>query len=114
MRTLLATIAVGALACALAAVALGAQLHAASTKTVKVGDDFFSKKKVTVKKDDTVKWTWGDGTKHKHTVTAKSGKWTSANKKTGTYKHKFGKTGTFRVYCATHPIDMKMKVVVEK
>jgi plastocyanin len=115
MRALLATLALVALACALAAAALGAELHAAAvTKTVKVRDDFFSKGKVTVKKDDSVKWTWGEGTKHKHTVTEEHGRWTSKEKKTGTYKHKFGKTGTFKVYCATHPIDMKMKVVVEK
>jgi len=114
MRALLATLALGALACALATAAPGAQVHAANTKTVKVGDDFFSKGKVTVKKDDRVKWTWGDGTKHKHTVTEEHGRWTSKEKKTGTYRHKFGKTGTFNVYCATHPLDMKMKVVVEK
>jgi plastocyanin len=113
MRQLSTAIAVAAGLGAFAASAAGAGTP--TTKSVKVGDDFFSKAKVSVKKGDIVRWTWGkNGTKHKHTVTEEHGNWTSKEKKTGTYKHTFGKTGTFRIYCATHPLDMKMKVVVSK
>jgi plastocyanin len=97
------------LALAVAPIATGAV-----AKTVKVRDDFFKPVAVTIKKGQTVKWSWGDGTNHKHTVTAKSGKWTSANKKTGTYKHTFKNAGKFTVLCTTHPQKMVMKVTVEK
>jgi plastocyanin len=86
----------------------------AVTKSVKVRDDFFKPTAVTVNKGDTVKWSWGDGTKHKHTVTAKNGKWTSQEKKTGTYKHTFKNAGKFTVLCAVHPKKMVMTVTVKK
>jgi plastocyanin len=86
----------------------------AVTKTVKVRDDFFKPTAVTVSKGDTVKWSWGDGTKHKHTVTAANGKWTSKEKKTGTYKHTFRNAGKFTVICAVHPKKMVMTVTVKK
>jgi plastocyanin len=99
----------------LAALLIASVASGAVTKTVKVRDDFFKPTAVTIKKGDTVKWSWGaDGTKHKHTVSAKSGKWTSANKKTGTYTHTFKNAGKFTVLCTTHPQKMVMKVTVEK
>ena len=108
MRRLLVLLAVP-LAIALAPVATGSD-----AKVVKVGDDFFKPVKVTVGKGQTVKWTWGNGTKHKHTVTEANGRFSSKKKKTGTYKHTFKKAGTFTIYCATHPSKMVMKVVVKK
>jgi plastocyanin len=85
----------------------------ADTPTVKVGDDFFAPKKVTITKGKTLHWTWGDGTKHKHTVTEEMGRFTSKKKKQGTYKHRFSKAGTFHIVCAVHD-DMTMKVTVKK
>ena len=112
MRKLLVIVVVAALA-AIPVAAVGHEGHVA--KTVKVRDDFFKPVAVTILKGEVVKWTWGpDGTKHKHTVTAGNGKWTSANKRTGTYKHTFRNAGTFTVLCATHPKKMIMKVTVKK
>lgn len=86
----------------------------AKTKTVHVGDDFYSTGKVKIKKGDSVKWTWGSGTQDAHTVTEVQDKWGSALKTSGTFKHKFKKAGTFTVFCTQHPDDMRMKVVVKK
>jgi plastocyanin len=96
------------------AAAAPAAVGAGVAKTVKVRDDFFKPTSVTVSKGQTVKWSWGDGTKHRHTVTAANGKWTSKEKKTGTYKHTFKKTGTFTVLCVVHPKKMVMEVKVKK
>ena len=116
MRKLLIPLAVAASLGAFAVTATGADLHAAKAKTkfVKVGDDFYSPTKVTVKPGDSVKWGWGNGTDDVHTVTESHGNWTSKRMTVGSFKHKFGKAGTFTIYCAEHPDDMRMRVVVTK
>jgi plastocyanin len=123
MRKLLTALFVAALLAALAVtgaqVAAGADVRAAATKPRKVvlGDDFFKPKRIEIRKGRTVKWFWGEdgsGTYNPHTVTEKNGRWSSKEKSAGTYKHKFGKKGTFRIYCGVHPEDMKMKVIVKQ
>jgi plastocyanin len=119
MKKLLTILAVAALLAALAVtgagVATGAKLHAAGkTKTVTVGDDFYSPKKITIKKGTTIKWVWQNGqTDNTHTVTDEKGRFTSKETDTGTYKHKFKKAGKFNIICAVHE-DMTMKVRVKK
>ncbi|HEX8067656.1 MAG TPA: plastocyanin/azurin family copper-binding protein [Thermoleophilaceae bacterium] len=128
MRRGLLTAAAAALAGSLA-VALGAggasagsaQLHAAaSTKTVKVGDDFFDPTKVTIRQKDVVKWVWvgADGkpgeTANEHTVTEIHDKFTSKLLTKGSYSRRFKTAGTFKILCAEHPDTMRMKVVVKK
>jgi plastocyanin len=83
-------------------------------KTVKVRDDFFKPVDITISKGKAVKWSWGDGTKHKHSITEYNGKFSSGLKKTGTYKHTFNKGGKFTVICSRHPNKMIMKVTVTK
>ena len=107
-----------ALAVTGAGVASGESVHAAATgpKKVLVGDDFYKPRPVEIRKGRTVKWFWGEdgsGTDNAHTVTEAKGRFTSAEKSMGTYKHKFGKKGTFRIYCAVHPDTMRMKVIVK-
>src|SRR2546421_5300922 len=118
MRKPLVILAVVALLAALAVTgagaAAGSHLREAKTKTVQVGDDFFAPTKVTIHRGGKVKWTWGGGTSHSHTVTEENGKFTSAEKTSGTYKHTFKKKGTFHIFCSVHPEQMQMKVVVKK
>jgi plastocyanin len=83
----------------------------AATKSATLKDDFFTKGKITIKKGDTVHWTWK--TDEKHTVTALNGKFTSKETKKGSYKRKFAKTGKFTVYCKVHPTVMRQKIVVK-
>jgi plastocyanin len=114
MRKLLVTLAAAGLLAGAAGSASGTRVHGAETPIVKVGDDFFAPQKVTIAKGTRLKWKWAsEGTNHKHTVTEEHGNWTSKKKKSGSYRHKFGKTGTFHIYCATHPHKMTMKVTVE-
>src|SRR5438477_543003 len=110
MRRLWTLVAVAGALGTLAVAASGATQH--KQKFVKVRDDFYAPTKVTVKKGDRVKWGWGKGTDHQHTVTEQHGKWTSTEKTIGSFKHTFRKTGTFKIYCADHPLDMRMKVIV--
>jgi plastocyanin len=84
----------------------------AATKTTKLQDDFFVKGKLTIKKGDTVVWSWK--TDDEHTVTEIHGRWGSTDPKTkGTVKHKFKKRGKFTVYCLVHPTIMRQKVIVK-
>ena len=100
---------------ALAAVALGLAVPAfAAGPTVKVRDDFYSPTAVTIKKGQTVTWSWGTATAHLHSVTRLNGAYGSALKRTGTFKHTFKNVGTYRFYCREHPEDMRMRVVVTK
>jgi plastocyanin len=84
---------------------------AATTKNTTLKDDFFTKSKITISKGTTVVWTWK--TKHKHTVSEFSGKWSSKPTKTGRFKHKFAKKGKFTVYCVVHPVEMRQRIIVK-
>ena len=85
---------------------------AAATKTASLQDDFFTKGKLTIKKNDTVVWKWN--TDDKHTVTEIHGKWGSTKEaKKDTVKHKFKKRGKFTVYCLVHPTVMRQKIIVK-
>ena len=127
MRKLLTVIAVVSLLAALAVTGVGAasgsakSLHAAGkTKTVEVSDDFYSPKKITIKRKTTVKWVWknattgGGQTDNEHSVVDEKGRFSSAEMDSGTYKHKFKKTGTFNIVCSVHPDTMTMRVKVKK
>src|SRR3954447_913383 len=52
-------------------------VHAAATKKIVIGDNFFKPKSITVKKGTTLKFYWGDtsnsGTEVEHNVTAVKG-----------------------------------------
>jgi plastocyanin len=87
--------------------------HAAATKTVRVGDVFFKKSKITIQSGDTVKWRWVGALPHDVTVTKGPRKFHSKTKMTGTYSKKLRKRGTYRYICTVHPQDMKGKIVVE-
>jgi plastocyanin len=78
-------------------------------KTVSVKDDSFSAKTVTITRGSTVTWRWtGDDS---HNVSGKG--FRSPVKRSGTYKHRFTKRGTFTYVCTLHADDgMRGKVVV--
>ena len=89
----------------------------AATKNVKVGDNYFVRDggvpTVTVKKNDTVRWSFAG--ERPHNVTVKSGpvKFRSPNKSSGTYKKKMTRAGTYVLYCTIHgQSDQSMKLRV--
>jgi plastocyanin len=100
----------------LASIAVAAVATAATkpppTKVTTLEDNYFTKGKLTIKKNTTVVWKWRD-TYEEHTVTDIKRKWGSKSKLSGSYRHKFAKKGTFTVYCKVHPVNMRQKIVVK-
>lgn len=89
----------------------------AATKAVKIGDTFFVKKgtkpTISIKKGDSVKWTWTG--KLPHNVTVKSGpvKFHSKTQKKGTYSETIKKAGTYKIFCSIHgPAVQSMTIKV--
>ena len=114
-RTVLAVVA-GALALALAgASALGAP----KPRTVKVGDDYYSPVKLTVKKGTKIKWSWLAGNADTHDVRLKSGpkgvkKFHSELAASDySYSKKLTVPGTYKIYCSLHR-EMRETIVVKR
>jgi len=101
----------------LAALLVAAAPAAAKTRNVKIGDDFFVRNSgvatVSVKKGTTVKWNWTGH--HQHNVVAQSGpsSFQSPLKKSGSFKKKMKKKGTYTIVCSIHAPDMRMKLKVK-
>jgi plastocyanin len=89
----------------------------AATTEVKVKDDFFKPKRVEIQKDDKVRWVWKGSNVHNVAI-KKPGKKAvfkrSAFKTDGKFSYTFGKTGTWKILCETHPENMRMKVIVSR
>lgn len=104
MRKPLVLVAVPVLVAALAIPAL------AATKSVRVGDNWFvrdteSTPTVTVKRNDYVRWRFvGD---RAHTVTVRRGpvRFDSGEKRSGVFRKRMTRTGTYRIYCRIHGAD---------
>ena len=102
MNKIISSLATAGVILAVAAPAL------AANKTVKVADDVFRAKTVTINKGNTVTWRWvGD---NPHNVKFKG--FSSKVQVNGTYKHTFRKRGTFRYVCTIHS-GMTGKVIVQ-
>jgi plastocyanin len=108
-------IVVAILACALAVLAATAM---ASTKSVKVGDNYYVRPsgvpRVTVSKGTTVKWRFVTGTGHSVTVSRGPARFSSGIRFSGSYRKKMRKRGTYTIYCTIHGAsDQKMKLIVK-
>lgn len=102
-----------------AAAAAAPTAHVAKTKTVKVADNFYSPKKLTVAKGTTVKWKWSNRNADTHDVylykQPKGVKhFQSAPAATFfSYKRKLRKAGTYKILCTFHE-GMKMRITVTR
>jgi plastocyanin len=91
---------------------------AAATKNVKVGDDYYVRAgnppTVAVKRGDTVKWNWRG--RRQHNVVVQSGpvNFQSALKRSGSYKRKMRRAGTYKIVCSIHAPDMAMTLKVRR
>ena len=112
MRKLVPVTLVAVLCAVLASQAL------AAGRTVKVGDDFFVRKgsvpTVTVKKGTRVTWRWVGKDLHNLTVAKGPARFRSDYQKSGTYRKKVTKTGTYTIVCSIHQPDMTMKLRVTR
>jgi plastocyanin len=117
IATLVAVAIPAALGVATAATASagGPTAQAAATRTVTIGDNYFSPRTLTVRKGTRVRWIWGPGgrgTVVDHNVTAvKGNRFASPD---ATKRAPFVKTitRTTTIYCTLHPTTMKMTIKV--
>jgi plastocyanin len=86
---------------------------AAVTKQVKVADDYFGAKHLTISKGGRVSWKWEGFLNHNVKVKTGPVKFHSKTQVVGTFSHVFTRKGTYVLYCTLHPETMKMTVVVK-
>jgi plastocyanin len=103
MRTLLLALIIALVAAAPAA---------AKTKSVKVGDDFFKAKSVTVHKGTTIRWNWIGHDVHNVVVQKGPKHFQSGLKSKGHFARKLKTRGTYKIICSIHQPDMRMTIKV--
>jgi plastocyanin len=95
-----------ALAVAVAVAGAFAATAIAATKTVEVDDNYFVKRSgshsVSVKRGDTVRWTWEGSNPHNVTVRSGPTRFRSKTQSSGSYRKKVTRAGTYRIVCTLH------------
>ena len=91
-----------------AALAAGmtASLAFGATKRVRVSGFKFTPKTITIKRGDTVRWSWAGSIPHN----VKGSGFKSKTNRRVTYRRKFSRKGTYRYVCTLHS---SMKVTVK-
>jgi plastocyanin len=94
-------------------------VHAAATRTIQLGDNFFKPKAVTVKKGTVLKFIWGpnnSGTAVEHNVTGVKGNTFRSTPDTRRPDKPFRKriTKTTSIVCTIHATTMKLTVKVKR
>ena len=97
---------------AFAVAALLMPATALAATRVRVKDDKFSARSLTIAKGTTVRWVWKGHSRHNVTVVSGPRSFRSATKRSGTFSHRFTKRGTYRLLCTVHAPKMKMTVTV--
>jgi plastocyanin len=125
MRRTLSGLAVlaGATALAVAPATAGTSAptaHAARTKTVQIGDNYYAPVTLTVHKGDYVRWRWPDVGFDSHDVKLKRGpsgakKFHSAFASSAySYKRRLTVRGTYKIICTFHEQEMFMTIKVTR
>jgi plastocyanin len=103
---------------AAATAALAVPALAATTRSVKVGDNYFVKDggspTVTVKQNTRVRWNWAGDSLHNVTVKKGPVRFHSRSQTSGSYTKTLTRRGTYRIYCTIHGIadqSMTLRVV---
>ena len=98
-------------AVSLALVALAAAPAAA--KTVRVGDNWFSPKELTVAQHSTVTWRFVGDKVHKVKVKSGPQRFSSPVRSSGKYSRHMMRRGTYRIVCPIHAGSQKMTLKVK-
>ncbi|MGO9882710.1 MAG: plastocyanin/azurin family copper-binding protein [Solirubrobacteraceae bacterium] len=78
---------------------------------VKVKDDYFSPRTLTVSRGAKVTWSWAGVLLHNVTVQSGPVKFHSRTQDKGSFSHVFTKPGVYHLECTIHP-HMKMTITV--
>src|SRR6476659_6189086 len=108
MKKALVLVLIAALAGVAGAVAIPAF---AATRTVKLGDNFFRPKTLSVKRGTTVLFKWTGSAPHNVTVTSGPKKFHSRTQTKGSFKATPHTKGTYKIVCTIHA-GMKMTLKV--
>ena len=115
-RHLLAAFLVGALALALAGASAAS---GPKPRTVRVGDDYYSRTKLTVRKGTKIRWVWNSDNADSHDVRLRRGpkgvkKFHSELAASDySFSKRLKKPGTYKIYCSLHR-EMRMTIVVKR
>ncbi|HEX4010601.1 MAG TPA: plastocyanin/azurin family copper-binding protein [Solirubrobacteraceae bacterium] len=98
-------------AVAILAVAVMAVAALAATDQVRIADNYFSVKRLTIARGTRVAWRWVGELNHNVTVKSGPSRFHSRTQAVGSFSHVFDRKGTYTLYCTIHPY-MKMTIVV--
>ena len=82
----------------------------AATRSIRVGNNFFGPRTVTIHRGTRLTWRF-HGSLHNVTVRRGPQHFRSGNRKHGSFSHRFTRRGTYRIVCTIHP-GMRMTVKV--
>jgi plastocyanin len=101
---------------ALAATLLAAVPALSARKSVEVDDNYFvregSPPTVRVNRGDTVVWEWEGRARHNVRAARGPVRFRSPIKRSGTYRKKMTRRGSYRIVCDLHPPNMRMTLRV--
>jgi plastocyanin len=93
----------------------GRRVRVRSGANIEVGDRFFSKPNVSIVQGGMLRWTFDSTELHNITVANGPRGFASVNLDAGrTYAKKLRTPGTYRLFCALHPVDMTQTVKVTR
>jgi hypothetical protein len=92
----------------------GALLPAASGSTINVGDRYFGLPNAEIKQGDSLTWRFAGNELHNLTLANGPLGIGTDNLDAGrTFTQKFDRPGTYRFFCALHPVDMQQRIEVK-
>jgi plastocyanin len=93
----------------------GRRVRVRSGATIKVGDRFFSKPNVSLVRGGLLRWSFRSTELHNVTLASGPRGFSSPNLDADrTYAKRLRKPGTYKLFCALHPVDMTQTVKVVK